>query len=40
MGLASYITKCIEEHFPFSQDDITAIRKRITYDLMYGMREL
>ena len=41
LGLASYITKCIEEHFPFSQDDtITAIRKRITYDLMYAMREL
>ena len=40
LGFASYITKCIEEHFPFSQDDITAIRKRITYDLMYAMREL
>ena len=40
LGFASYITKCIEENFKFSQDDITAIRKRITYDLMYAMREL
>jgi Ulp1 family protease len=40
LGFASYITKCIEENFPFSQEDIAAIRKRVTYDLMYAMREI
>ena len=40
LGFASYIAKCIEENFPFSQEDIVAIRKRITYDLMYAIREV